>query len=144
MPRLHAEKGNPQPFSGPAALFAVAQAVETALARYFELRTQGLVLEEHMEPDKSCGAFYAVFAGLPLVIERRASKDHAIEGSLALVTFRLRPCPSTPDAPDQPGDNLFTVRCQTAHPPRRAQTGKEVTDRPRISLLHGTRLAVQS
>jgi len=114
MLRLHAERANSDPFSGPPALFAAAQAVETALARDFDLRMQGLVLEEAMSADKSRGVFHALFAGFPLVIERRAPASHAMEQTLGLVTFGSRPCTSTPDAPEQPGDNLFNVRTYLA------------------------------
>jgi hypothetical protein len=114
MLRLHAERTNPGPFSGPPALFAAAQAVETALARDFDLRMQGLVLEEAMSADKSRGVFHALFTGFPLVIERRAPPTHPMEQTLGLVTFGSRPCTSTPDAPEQPGDNLFNVRTYLA------------------------------
>ena len=53
----------------------------------WNLGMQGLVLEQTMETDKSRGAFYALFAGLPLLVERRAPKDHVMEPALALVTF---------------------------------------------------------
>jgi len=114
MLRLHAERPNPDPCSGPPALFAAAQAVETTLARDFELRMQGLVLEETTSRDKSRGVFHALFAGFPLVIERRASQGHAMEPMLGLVTFGSRPCTSTPDALEQPGDNVFNVRTYVA------------------------------
>lgn len=114
MLRLHADGSNPDPFSGPPAVFAAAQAVETALARDFDLRMQGLVLDEDMSADKSRGVFHALFAGFPLVIERRANTGHVIEQTLGLVTFGSRPCTSTPDSPDRPGDNLFTVRTYLA------------------------------
>jgi hypothetical protein len=110
MLRLHSERANPDPLSGPPALFAAAQAVEAALGRDFDLRMQGLVLEEAMSADKSRGVFHALFAGFPLVIERRAPEGHVMEHTLGLVTFGSRPSTSTPDTPEQPGDNFFNVR----------------------------------
>jgi hypothetical protein len=114
MLRLHAEHASADPLSGPPALFAAAQAVETSLTRDFDLRMQGLVLEEAMSTDKRRGAFHALFAGFPVVIERRAPADHLREPTLGLVTFGSRPCTSTPDTPEQPGDNLFDVRTYLA------------------------------
>ena len=84
------------------------------MARDFDLRMQGVVLEESMPADKSRGVFHALFAGFPLVIERRAQTGHAIEQTLGLVTFGSRPCTTTRDSPEGPGDNLFNVRTYLA------------------------------
>jgi hypothetical protein len=113
MLRLHAERANSDPLSGSAALFAACHAVETALARDFDVHMQGLVLEEPMPADKRHGVFHALFAGFPLVIERRAPKgeSHILEPSIGLVTFGSRPCTSTPE---QRADNLFSVRTYRA------------------------------
>ena len=111
--RLHADKATSDPSSGSRALFAASQAVETALARDFEVHMQGLVLEDAIPSDKRRGVFHALFAGFPLVIERRAplNEPHTPEQTLGLVTFGSRPCTSSGE---QPGDNLFTVRTYRA------------------------------
>lgn len=113
MLRMHAEKANSDPLSGSPALFAASQAVETALARDFDVHMQGMVLEEPMPFEKRHGVFHALFAGFPLVIERRTPKSepHTMEQTLGLVTFGSRPCTSTGE---QPGDNLFTARTYRA------------------------------
>jgi hypothetical protein len=77
---------------------------------------QGLVLEDAPPAAKQRGVYGALFAGLPTLVERRAPRDspHHPEPSVGLVTFGSRPCTSTPDQPDEPGDNLFTVRTYRA------------------------------
>src|SRR5207247_1970110 len=75
---------------------------------------------------KSRGAFYALFAGLPLLVERRAPKDHVMEPAIALVTFGSRPCTSMPDAPEQPVDNLFNVRTYFAQAVTEPFTGYRI------------------
>jgi hypothetical protein len=75
---------------------------------------------------RAAGFFHALLAGFPVVIERRASKGYAMEPTLALVTFGSRPCTSTPDAPEQPGDNLFNVRTYLAQAVTEPFTGFRV------------------
>jgi len=113
MLRLHAEKANSDPLSGSPALFAGSQAVETALARDFDVHMQGMVLEEPMPYEKRHGVFHALFAGFPLVIERRTPKSepHVMEPTIGLVTFGSRPSTSTAE---RRADNVFTVRTYRA------------------------------
>ena len=116
MLRLHAGPADGDPLGGPQALFAAAQAVEDALARDVDVRMQGLVLDEALGDEKRRGVFSALFAGFPLLIERRlpSGSGYAMEPSIGLVTFGSRPCTSMPDQPDQPGDTLFTLRTYRA------------------------------
>jgi hypothetical protein len=74
------------------------------------------VLEESAPLAKHRGVFHALFAGFPLVIERRtrAAAPHTLEPMIGLVTFGSRPCTSVPDSPEQPGDTLFSVRTYRA------------------------------
>jgi hypothetical protein len=113
MLRLHAEKADSDPLSGSPALFAASQAVEAALARDFDVHMQGMVLEEPMPSEKRHGVFHALFAGFPLVIERRTPKSeaHTMEPTIGLVTFGSRPSTSTAE---QRADNIFTVRTYRA------------------------------
>jgi hypothetical protein len=113
MLRLHAEKASPDPLSGSPALFAASQAVETALARDFDVHMQGMVLEKPMPSEKRHGVFHALFAGFPLVIERRTvkSEPHTMEPTIGLVTFGSRPSTSTAE---QRADNVFTVHTYRA------------------------------
>jgi hypothetical protein len=116
MLRLHAGPADSDPLGGPQALFAAAQAVEDALARDVDVRMQGLVLDEALGDEKRRGVFSALFAGFPLLIERRVptNRGYAMEPTIGLVTFGSRPCTSLPDQPDQPGDTLFTLRSYRA------------------------------
>jgi hypothetical protein len=80
-----------EPYGGEQGLFAAAQAVELALARDFAVRMQGLVLDDSEASDeKRRGLYGALFAGAPVVIERRG--DGEPEPCIGLVVYGARPC----------------------------------------------------
>jgi hypothetical protein len=85
-------------FGGEQGVFAAAHAVEVALGRDFDVRMQGLVLDDldaEETEDKRRGLYGALFAGLPAVITRRGGAEP--EPRVGLIVYGARPCNGHPE-----------------------------------------------
>jgi hypothetical protein len=108
------------PDAGDQAVYAAAQAVETALLREGPTRMQGLVtaIEQGENAQRSAqqlgykkqGAAYALFSIAPVTIS--APTPYAI-GKVAAIVYTTRPCDSSPDLPEADG-YLFLARTYLA------------------------------
>lgn len=130
--RLQEVGRDAEPLSGDAGLFAAAQAVEQALGRDLDVRMQGLVLDAPApSTEKRRGLYGALFAGFPLVIERRGGGE--LEPAIGLLTFAARPCNDHPDHAHRPGASLVTARTYLATATARPYRGYQL--RCDVSLL---------
>ncbi len=90
-----------QQWEGDSFIYAISQAVESALMQDMPVRMQGLTNENsHTMPYKVKGSAFALASNFPIVISE--PKPPVID-KIALITYATRPCDYYPDSQDADG-----------------------------------------
>jgi hypothetical protein len=101
MMRFQSKGKAAQQWEGDSFIYAISQAVESALMQDMPVRMQGLTNENsHTMPHKIKGSAFALASNFPIVISE--PKPPVID-KIALITYATRPCDYYPESQDADG-----------------------------------------